>query len=401
MPQSSDASEHRRIFILGSARSGTTTLATTMKAIFGLAGDPEGHVLSMLPELSVAAKLHFETRNADAPGADHSLSRVNRDAFYRSLVSLLWNADEAHKYPIWLDKTPGIEMIDAVPAIHAFAPATRFIFMYRDGLANIASRLRKFPGVPFEVHCQQWADLMLRWRYIRSGLPEDVSMEIKLDDLAEDPRAFLGAIEAFAKLKRVQEEPGVLRELERSSSGIAQEEWPKTKLEIYRRICGPALAEYGLTSEVYDLAKASVFEVRLPPPVGQANLNIQAASGDFVSHRITNEGTEIFVHPNQGDAEPTTLIYKGLTLNNFNTFTAKVIVENPNSADVTFVMKLDQAGTKRHWTRTVPGGESRFWCENFEPLQGVYDVTLSTHVEPGKPNAMAWAYFVEPRFSFS
>jgi hypothetical protein len=178
----------RPVFVLGSARSGTTAMMTALRASGRYAGYNEGHLLSLALRLEQAVQNHYARSKRDsAPGMNtlvaHIEAQVMQDAVQAGFVELM-----RATFPtgFWLDKTPGPDMIRAAPLMLRIWPEARFIFMKRHPVDNIESRRRKFPTIGFRDHCRLWADSMTSWHGVRD-LVAEVSLEVDQAELAASP----------------------------------------------------------------------------------------------------------------------------------------------------------------------------------------------------------------------
>jgi hypothetical protein len=178
----------RPVFVLGSARSGTTAMMLALRQSGRYAGYNEGHLLPLFARLHGVVMNHYGRSAANAvPGINTLIANVPAQMVTDALQSAFISIIRA-TFPsgFWLDKTPGPDMIKAVPLLRKIWPEARYIFMKRRPVDNIESRRRKFPTINFRDHCRLWADSMMSWHAIRDELA-GVSLEVDQVQLAREP----------------------------------------------------------------------------------------------------------------------------------------------------------------------------------------------------------------------
>jgi hypothetical protein len=235
-----------RLFLMGSPRSGTSELGSTLSKVLGLAWLGEGH----------AAPLFSSAANAlggDA-ASDNGLVRfMAQQNFRRIAVEAAKRAYFCmHGSASFLDKTPGIGMIAAAPFLSECFPDSRFIFQRRNPVGNVLSRMRKFGG-NFEAHCRDWAAAMNEWLKIRTSLPHYV--EIQQEEMLEAP----GRVAAvLAEYIGVPDSADLICQslktgsLELTGAGVGKTDftqvgWTPEQVRIFERVCGPTMRAFGYT----------------------------------------------------------------------------------------------------------------------------------------------------------
>jgi hypothetical protein len=157
-------------FILGSPRSGTSELAATLSAQLDLPWVGEGYVAQTLAQAEAlvagdAGSPHDLVRALAAEPVGELIQAATRRVYHR-----------AHGSLSFVDKTPGVEMIRAAPFLHRSFPGARFIFLRRNGIANVLSRMERFGG-DFAQHCQDWVACMEAWERVKPQLPDWLELE--------------------------------------------------------------------------------------------------------------------------------------------------------------------------------------------------------------------------------
>ena len=257
-----DATEraHHPVFILGSARSGTSAIAQGLMKATRYQGNEEGHLLDLIDPIFHAIQKHYDDRGDE--WASHRQTMIAKvpaqyfqDGFQQLLVVL---ARRLFPSGYWFDKTPHTSMIAAAPLLKRVWPEARFVFMKRRGIENVQSRMRKFPGVPFESHCRDWAASMLAWQSIREQLAGS-AIEIDQLVLARDPAPVVRALSSFLMLQPQEaarlESALKLDQPERTSDhfdaafGFDGPDWSDQQWATFRQACGPAMSAFGYSGD--------------------------------------------------------------------------------------------------------------------------------------------------------
>lgn len=243
-PPRIDRAPPLRIFLLGSPRSGTSKLGQSIVDAARIAWTGEGHVAPIFME---AARLL--AGDAQSPNglvrflAEQSMSGVAIAAMKTAYFML-------HGSASFLDKTPAEPMVAAAPFLAGVFPDAKFIYLQRNGVSNLLSRMEKFGG-DFTGHCLGWAGTVRRWREIRDLLPR--YLELRQEDMLEEPAEVSRRVADFLGLPEIAGALGQSLEhvdFERTGSGIgrtrlAETGWSDSRIAEFRRICGPVMEECG------------------------------------------------------------------------------------------------------------------------------------------------------------
>jgi hypothetical protein len=247
------------VFVLGSARSGTTALSLAMSKATKYQGFPEGHVLDVGIRLHHAMNGHFEKKDPwidPSARAAFQIGRLSHARFHSEVIQVLRRLASGYTTPHWFDKTPTFEMVASAPILAHAWPNARFIFMKRRGLENVQSRIRKFARSNFAGSCRDWNLIMAGWRTVRQSL-EGKFIEIDQHYMAEDPDLAAEGVGSLLHLEASEIETfaSVLRRVRPESTGpadnivseLAELNWPPENIESFREICGAEMAAYGYT----------------------------------------------------------------------------------------------------------------------------------------------------------
>ena len=243
-----DRSPGLRVFILGSPRSGTSELGGTLALKLRLPWLGEGHAA---PLFSVAAD--SLTGNARA---DHGIVRIMAKQGFRRIAirSLKIAYYFVHASASFLDKTPGVAMIRAAPFLAECFPGAKFIYLRRNGISNVLSRMTKFGG-DFDAHCADWAAAMNEWVAVRDRLPG--FLEIEQEAMLANPAAaafrvaeFLGVVQQASEIAASLQ--GGARERTGAGLGrttLSQSGWSPRQIARFRTLCGPTMEAFSYSME--------------------------------------------------------------------------------------------------------------------------------------------------------
>jgi len=233
-----------RLFLLGSPRSGTSELGSTLTKVLGLAWLGEVH----------AAHLFQGAANAlsgDAKTDNGFLRFIAKQNFRQIAIEAAKKAYfYTHGSASFVDKTPGVEMITAAPFLNECFPGSRFIFQRRNPVGNVLSRMVKFGG-SFEAHCRDWAAAMEEWLKIRALLPHYI--EIQQEDMLEAPDRVAAMIAEYIGVPESAEpicESLRTGSRERTGAGVGKTDrhqvgWTSEQIKVFEKICGRAMREFG------------------------------------------------------------------------------------------------------------------------------------------------------------
>ena len=233
-----------QVFILGSPRSGTSELAETLAANLDLPWSGEGHAAPALAGAAAALLIDPE----DNSSLVCALAEENLPATLRTTTRRVYFS--AHGSVSFLDKTPGEAMIRAAPFLQTCFPDARFIFLRRNGIANVLSRRQKFGG-DFADHCKDWAACMEAWEDVVPELTH--SLEIEQERMLEEPYLVARIVCDFL----VRQEASIavsealrLGRRERTGAGIgkttlADTDWPDHEISQFRTYCGSVMEHWG------------------------------------------------------------------------------------------------------------------------------------------------------------
>ena len=149
-------------YILGTTRSGTSALRNALTQT-KFKGDGEGHLVPLLAD--ILAVVHKQ--KTSGLGANSSGNGIFRMSEYEMGISIFLGYEQdlqkIYGSEFIVDKTPTIELLKFSPYLNRFHSAAKFIHCARRHIDNIISKCRRFPEIPFDIHCREWIDCSLSW----------------------------------------------------------------------------------------------------------------------------------------------------------------------------------------------------------------------------------------------
>jgi len=244
------------IFVVGSGRSGTSVITGALTKGAGIAGFAEGHLLPLAGILANDIDRYYGWKQRLLQNRQMMIAHVPQADLRRDVLEIFKrHAESFAAGERWVDKSPDVRMIRAIPVLLEMWPGAKFLFAKRRGIENVASRLRKFPHVDFDTHCRLWADCMMAWLDVRDVVG-DAGIEIEQRDIALEPDAVAECIGGFlglgeertAGIRRVfaTRRPECTGGTERDSA-IALEDtgWDECRIQSFRTHCDAAFSAFG------------------------------------------------------------------------------------------------------------------------------------------------------------
>ncbi len=246
----------KAIFVVGSPRSGTSILGIALRKALVYECFAENHLIPLLHDLLPNAQKYF----AQSPAVQIEammLSQLDDYLIKAQLQNIIKNYyKEFFGSKGFVDKTPGIAMIKAIKYIREMWPQAKFIFAKRRGIENVSSRLKKFPNVDFQNHCQEWRHTLEYWYNFKDQLPPKKYLEVDQYDVQMRSAEVAAIISNFLHLTSEQTvtlqntlttaQPEKTREsvMEKAKS-IFDRGWTSEQIKQFRAICGNAMSRFG------------------------------------------------------------------------------------------------------------------------------------------------------------
>jgi Sulfotransferase family len=250
-----------QIFILGAQRSGTTEMANLMMQVLGYAGDVESHLWPSVDAAWRSLDSALERIGGkNVPAYPHfTIGKVGLEEVKAAFATTLSDIYTARFGSAWIDKTPGPEMVEAVPCIATFFPKAKFIFMRRRGIENVLSKQRRFPKRPFLECCNEWSETMSTWWCQRSRIAgryieiEQAAMSHVPEETAANLGAFLGfddqmtrsVAEFFQKTRSEQTQA----DTGNRTTSLIDTGWTEAQKEAFIKNCAATMIIYGYRFE--------------------------------------------------------------------------------------------------------------------------------------------------------
>ncbi len=249
------------IFIVGSARTGTSAMVAALRGGAGIAGYNEGHLLSIMQDLINLIVNHVVEQRKKNPSDLVMMAHLKTDDLIKDVMEMMKKRMEAQfkGQKVWLDKTPDGRMVRAIPYLILMWPKARFIFTKRRAIENIESRLRKFKHLTFERNCEHWAKAMELWDKFKENIPERQRIEIDQREMALDPQDVAEKLGKFLGLdsKQIRGISDVFTNERHEYTGgnekvvkaLGELGWSEEQLSIFRNICSPMNAKFGYSED--------------------------------------------------------------------------------------------------------------------------------------------------------
>jgi glycosyltransferase involved in cell wall biosynthesis len=254
--------EARPVFVLGPPRSGTSAMVNALRVGAGYFGWNEGYLFSLLPPLLGAVTTRWQQlldlhRVASTRTEYYAIGQVD---VYAILDTVVRQFHQVYEQGIatsgagrWVDKTPNVDQLLALPLVSHLYPQARFIFMHRHPLKFLLSWMRKFPETPVEAGVLSWELSHHLWQRYRPGLPRGTYIEVHQEHLAlctvdvvAQLTALLDLNEAQAQSVRAylaQQRPERTDSINDADDLVLEDlDWPTDLKEKIRAACTP-LAE--------------------------------------------------------------------------------------------------------------------------------------------------------------
>lgn len=401
------------VFVLGSPRSGTSTIAHVIKEHFGYQGHAEGHVFNLMHKLVSATREHYvhagiahgDPSAIAAPAANSwlgsttaatvSQSRLTQQIIEMFKSSVAWVYGES-----WFDKTPGPDAIHAVELLVEMYPRAKFIFLIREPISNIESRMRKFPNESFRDHCLAWVESANAWLRVRSLIPEGSAVELRTHDLTREPVKVYGQLLDLLKdhpLGKLAASKPPLKEfllLERTNGGdpsakrsLANVTWSEADKTTFISICGAVMDVFGFSAT--DGGEESD-SITLPPPYGQKDVEVRAGTYGGVWPEVRGDKLWVFLHPSAPGTEVTRITYRNVSMDGIVNLRSRITVTSELAHPVRFKITVCQGDVEVASLSRDCGPLEELEVEMPVAVSGRCDVHISTETA-GDSVQNAWA----------
>lgn len=244
----------KKVFIIGAHRSGTTKLASYFSDILGFAGDFESHVFRLVSSL-MDGKGQIEK---SIPKGAYDVNKIGFDKILGALVGTLEDlVINHHEGRDFFDKTPGSQMINATKLIAKYIPDAKFIYMQRNGIANVKSNLRLWPSRSFAHACTMWAYSIDSFTNVRDLLGDRL-LFIEMNEMIHDPWKMHQDIISHLELPGRWSEEEIKQYFDSPSMSstnaaapkieaplLSEQDWSDEDKATFERLCGDAMRRMG------------------------------------------------------------------------------------------------------------------------------------------------------------
>jgi hypothetical protein len=239
-----------RLFIMGSARSGTSITYSAVRHVVGIDGHGEGHVIPIFTRMIDQFNTYAQEFSSDPGTLASELDTRQIRRLLSGYVSQFYRL--VYKGQSFVDKTPGAASLLSVPFIRESFPDARIIVTRRTGVEVVQSFQLKF-GLEFQQACHAWVDFMealLKSRKLELDLLEIDQYDLTNSAAATGERLaeYLGRPERAGELadffsrQRIEQ---TSKHNWRQRLTMEAANWSDAEKDTFRRICGPNMEAFG------------------------------------------------------------------------------------------------------------------------------------------------------------
>ena len=196
------------IFITGFPRSGTSSLARGLAKLPGFAEHgPEGHFVYLLDD--AVSQIREDRLNPNCLVRDPAPQVAFLSAMAGAVDAAYCTGLRATSQ-MWIDKTPDVAQVAALPTIHALFPQAWIFYIYRDPVSVVRSSMATWPaelaGQELSV-ARRWCQCQATWRDRCKEIPAAKRLEIFQPDLRTNPQGVVKQIADLMGLTAEQADP--------------------------------------------------------------------------------------------------------------------------------------------------------------------------------------------------
>jgi SAM-dependent methyltransferase len=226
--------------------------------VTSLAACPEGHLYPLLSAIDGAVDQYLTYWRCARETPRTMLAEANVETLRMDFRLALKREVERIVGSAFIEKTPGVAAIAALPAALTLWPKARIIFAKRRGIENVMSACRKFPNHSFEFNCKIWAESMAAWLSISPAI-KSLSVEVDQLDLARAPDKVARDLGAFLELTPAQvQKIATMTPANRTETtqddglcfdlvGLDAAPWTRKQKRTFLHICGEQMEAFGYT----------------------------------------------------------------------------------------------------------------------------------------------------------
>lgn len=369
------------VFVLGSARSGTSAVRLVLESCAGFRGYREGHLANAIPLLVTQIERHYD-EHAHVLDLDQQVlvANTDRDRMRRSIVDVFARQMvDLAPGERWLDKTPGGRMVRAAPFLADCFPRARFLYCIRRGIENIISRQRKFADVPFENQCIVWADAVQAWLEVKDALG-DRGLVVRQHDLVRRPEEVAVSIrdviglsaaegEAIAR-SFVESRPEQTGFNQNRFTALDETPWTEEQRATFVEKCGAEMELMGFSLEGASMDAA--MPLRLFWAVAGDVVEVEGLSeADFTCDADGTLGVRL-----EGSVERRAIRYRDVPMAGHDHFTTSVAFSRECSSAVELSLSIEKDGEVVVSATTRADADQRLHVD-WEALNGPHDVVIA------------------------
>ena len=289
-------SKFRQVFIVGQHRSATSEMFRLFSTVLKYPGEIEGHVWHTFAAFvdRVDSTVQDVGGYGSASYSSFLIGKIDalrmKDIVFDTILER-YNREVGQSW--WVDKTPGVKMVEATPVLARRFQNSFYIFMRRRVVENILSRRRRFGDIDFTSECREWATVLEAWLKVRKTLDPARYLEVDQQEMALCPGIVAAQLAERLGFEEMVEDEIVSFFRETRTEQTQQEAaytitpddagWSEEEKEICYRECGPMMAAFGYEFGRRDLSRDGGAVVR---PFcfldGAKGVNVLTTSGETI-----------------------------------------------------------------------------------------------------------------------
>ncbi len=245
----------RPVFVLGGYSSGTTVMCDGLRHAAGLSGWGEGWLYATAHQIINRLPGAWDAMGFEADAEGKAISEFEVAELQRHVLDFFHEMSMRLGSDRWVDKTPGVMQFHACELLLPAYPRADFVFMRRNGLRVVQSRMNVLDSVSFEQHCRDWARIMADYDSYH-GRFGDRLLEVDQLEVATAPRDTAHRVGEFLGLAEHQSQAlgsYFVEHRPRHSNAtpdgavirLDDLDWSQEQKQIFRDVCGLQMERWG------------------------------------------------------------------------------------------------------------------------------------------------------------
>jgi hypothetical protein len=245
----------RPIFVLGGYSSGTTVMCDGLRHAVGIPGWGEGWLYATAHQIINRLPGAWDALGFQADAEGKAISQFEVAELQRHVLDFFHAMSMRLGVDRWVDKTPGVMQFHACELLLPAYPHAQFVFMRRNGLRVVQSRINVLKSVGFEQHCRDWRQIMQDYGRYRERFGDRI-LEVDQLDVAAVPQDTARRVGEFLALTQGQSQALGSYFAERrprhsnptpddAVAHLDNLDWSREQKQTFRDVCGPQMERWG------------------------------------------------------------------------------------------------------------------------------------------------------------